>query len=626
MKKLPIQFKGGPGEGLENKQVLARLEVKSEGEGGILHIKAYALAFGNIDSWGDIIMPGALDDFLKSENADRMALCWQHDRRTVIGIITSKGVDDYGMWIEADILPTTAGNDAAILLKSGAVKEFSIGYRADKYRHEKREGYEYEIRILEAITVYEVSPVTIAANPNAIIVSAKADPEHDNNNPSPKTMNPDEIKALRESIEQAAAEKARAEVAAKIDEIKAKQQKIDQQEADINRMDQAIKAQQETIDGLKKRLEEKARATFMGAFKAAVEERKDDIEALLKSNSGSLKLSFDFNKDEVKTDYDVTVAGDITRIAWGAALDQNIAGPRTPANAFYESFAKETVNALFINWVEGEYTDQTAYVDELAAMADGNAAAVEKTRKMAKYGAHLLISSEVSDFFAALYEWAKGEAQKKMLAFADAEIFGGAGADTNDTTKKKIYGLKTQATAFSGIGTYEDATIADLLKDAKLQAGKFGYNLDKAFLNWADYATLNGMKDNNGRSIWDDKQELTIAGIRVLPTSTVDSGKLLAADSSVVKIKERPTYEVEIVRNAKLDGWDIYLRKGMQVLVKTPDKKGLIWVNSISSSIASITTTGLKGNVAALAGTIDETTGGIKTKDVTPAPAAGGDS
>ena len=89
-----IEFKAGP-EGLENKFGDARVEVKASGEDGILHIKAYALAFGNIDSWGDIIMPGACDEFLKSEDADRMALCYQHDRRTVIGKITDKGVDDY---------------------------------------------------------------------------------------------------------------------------------------------------------------------------------------------------------------------------------------------------------------------------------------------------------------------------------------------------------------------------------------------------------------------------------------------------------------------------------------------------------------------------------------------------
>ena len=271
MKRIPIQFKAGP-DGLETKQGDARLEVKADGEGGILHIKAYALAFGNIDSWGDIIMPGALDDFLKSEDADRMALCYQHERRTVIGKITDKGVDDYGMWIEADILPTTAGQDAAVLIKSGAIKEFYIGYRADRYHYEKREGYEYDIRILDAITVYECSPVTIAANPSAIVVSAKADPNHSsNNNPKPqKTMTPEEIKAMRESIEKEATEKIAAELKAKIQEIQAKQEKIDAQEKSIDNLDKTIKDQQETIKALQDKFKERAKATLFGALKAAV--------------------------------------------------------------------------------------------------------------------------------------------------------------------------------------------------------------------------------------------------------------------------------------------------------------------------------------------------------------------
>lgn len=603
-----IEFKAGP-EGLENKFGDARLEVKASGEDGILHIKAYALAFGNIDSWGDIIMPGACDDFLKGDDADRMALCYQHDRSTVIGKITDKGVDDYGMWIEADILPTTVGKDVAILLKSGAVKEFSIGYRADSYHYEKREGYEYDIRILDAITVYEVSPVTTAANRAAILVSAKSDPNHNTeNNPKPiNTMTPDEIKAMRESIEKAVAEKAAAELNAKIDEIKAKQQKIDEQQADIDKLDQSVKAQQLTIDDLKAKLQEKARETFIGAFKAAVEERKDDIQALLKKNSGSLKVEFDFER---KTDYDITVAGDVTRVAWGGALDTQISGARALPNPFYQVFRKENVNALFIHWLDGTYTDQTAYVDELAALPDGNAAAAESTRKLSKFGAHLLVSSEVTDFFTTLYDWARGKAQEKMLEFANKEIYKGAGADTDSTTKKKIYGLKGVATAFSGVGTYQDATIADLIKDAKIQAAKYGYTLNVAFMNWADYATLNGLKDANGRSIWDDREEFTVQGVRIYPSSEVSSGDMLLADTSCVTIKERPTYELEIVRNAKLDGWDVYLRKSLQVLVKSADTKGLIFIDAISTELAAITAEGALTTIAAgvdkLADTVNE--------------------
>ena len=602
MKRNPIQFKAGPAD-LETKFGDARLEVKASGENGILHIKAYALAFGNIDSWGDIIMPGAVDDFLKSDDADRMALCWQHERQTVIGKITAKGVDDYGMWIEADILPTTAGNDAAILLKSGAVKEFSIGYRADKYHYERREGYEYEIRILEAITVYEVSPVTIAANRSAIIVSAKADPAHqagakkDNNSTStPQTpnniMTPEEIKAMRESIEKAAAEKAAAEVKAQIAEIKAKQetieaqqQTIEEQQESIDGLDKTTKAQQQTIEELRKKIEAKARSTFMNAFKAAVEERKSDIEALIKANSGSLKISFDFDE---RKDADITVADDITRIAWGTTLDTSISAARVPANVFYEAFGKDTVNGLFFNWLEGTYTDATDYVDELAAMADSEAKAEEKTRRIAKFGAHLLVSSEVTDFFTALYDWARGKGQQKLLEFADKEIFNGAGADTSATTQKKVYGLKSQATAFAALGEYTDPTIADVLLDAIAQAKKEGFNANAAFVSYADEASFRGLKDKQGHYLYNEATGM-LGALRILPSRQLVSGKVLVADLSVVRLKERPTYELEIVRNAKLDGWDVYLRKSLQTLVKGPDKKGLIWIDSLSAAITAIT-------------------------------------
>ena len=151
------------------------VEIKSKSEDGkVLHIRAYACAFGNVDSWGDIIDPGACDDFLKSEDAKRMKLCYQHNSREVIGVITDKGVDSIGMWFEADVLDTSTGSDVQKLLLAKAIDEFSIGYYADKYHYEKMSGYDYDIRVLDAITIIEVSPVTRAANPKAILLDAKS--------------------------------------------------------------------------------------------------------------------------------------------------------------------------------------------------------------------------------------------------------------------------------------------------------------------------------------------------------------------------------------------------------------------------------------------------------------------
>ena len=153
---------------------------KAEKEDGSLHIKFYACCFGNIDSWGDIILAGACDAFLVSDDANRMKLCYQHDKTAVIGVITSKTADDHGLLVEADILPTTLGKDVIMLIKSGALNEFSIGYYPDKYHFEKLEGVADDVRVLEAITIREASIVSFAANPEAVLISAKNEENKDN--------------------------------------------------------------------------------------------------------------------------------------------------------------------------------------------------------------------------------------------------------------------------------------------------------------------------------------------------------------------------------------------------------------------------------------------------------------
>ena len=158
---------------IQYKTAQARIEVKEDSDSGKLHIKAYACAFNNVDSYGDIIAPHACDAWLASAEADRTALCYQHDMSDVIGVITNKGTDEYGLWIEADILPTTSGKDVQVLLKGGAINEFSIGYYTKDCHWEIKDGE--DVRILDNISIAEVSPVTRAANPRAVLVDMKSE-------------------------------------------------------------------------------------------------------------------------------------------------------------------------------------------------------------------------------------------------------------------------------------------------------------------------------------------------------------------------------------------------------------------------------------------------------------------
>lgn len=581
-----LEFKATPPGGeIQTKTAAARVEVKGEGEGGILHIKAYALAFGNIDSWGDIIMPGACDGFLAGPDADRMALCWQHDRATVIGKITDKGVDDYGMWIEADVLPTSAGNDAAILLKNGAVKEFSIGYRANKYHFEHKEGYDYDIRILEDITVVEVSPVTTAANPAAILISAKADPEH--NQESKQTINqtpsmtPEEIKEMQDRIEKAATEKVTAEIKSLQDKLTEAKSDTEAKEKEIENLDKSVKSLKAEIEKLGK---ERVITDFKSAFRAALEEKKDAI-----------KENFDAQKNNFSIDIEMKSASDIgTGLVnpnnfLSVAVDPTIHAAAPVANAFIVAFGIRPRTANKLGWIEATAQNGADYVAELAANTKkSDVSFAEKTRRFGKIAHTMRISTEFEDWFEQLYNYCVNEGVRMILNKLDQEIWNGLGADSGTgTSPDKIYGLKSQATAFSALGTYQDATIADVLFDAAAQIAKEGYNANVAFVTWADYASLRGIKDAAGNYIFDQARS-QLGGLRIYPTGRLFAGEAFVADTTCVEIFAGHGYELEFIRNGVYDAYDVFFRRAAQTKVSTPNKKGLIYVASVTTAKGAI--------------------------------------
>lgn len=589
-------------EGLETKQADARIEVKADAPDGVVAvIKAYVLAFGNVDRVGDVILPGACDKFLASEDADRMAICWQHDRATVIGKITDKGVDDYGLWIEAEILPTTAGKDAAILLKSGAVNQFSIGYRIDKYRYEKRAGYEYEVRVLEEITIYEASPVTVPANPKAVLVDAKAEPEQEeikteeeNNKPQNNQDMTEELKALQDQI---------AEVK------KTYEEKALEQEKSIENMDKTIQDQEKTIEALRVELKDKTPSDFKSAFRVALEEKKPMLKKAFDEQKNNFSIDI-----ELKTVYDIGTGLINPNGFLGIQVDPAINATPAVANAFIVAIGLRPRTANKLGWIEATAQNGADYVAELAQNTNkSDVAFAEVTRSFAKIAHTMRISTEFEDWFEQLYNYCVNEGVRMIWNKVDAEICNGAGVDV--TYPNKVYGLTGagQRTAFSALGSYQDATDADVLFDAAMQVAKEGFNANVAFVTWATYSGLRGLKDANGNYIFDQARSL-LGGLRVYPTSRLSSGEALVMDTNCVEIYAGNGFELEFLRNGAYDAYDVYFRKAVQVKVSTPNKKGVIYIASLATAKAAIN---VDGPVAALAGTVDSTAGAIKTKAVT---------
>ena len=561
---------------LESKASLADIEWKEAGEASdILTMKAYALAFGNVDSWGDIIAPGAVDEFLKSADFGRMALCYQHDIREVIGVITAAGVDEKGMWIEANVLPTTTGKDVQTLIRGGAIKEFSIGYYADEYHYEKRDGYMSDIRILDKITIIEVSPVTRAANEDAVLISAKAE-----------EVAPEELKEIETAGETAEEEKEskpinseNMEMEMKMAlesaqaELKAAKETAEKQSQEINNLDASIKAQQATIESLRKMVNEQP-MTYRKAMREALESKREEMAVFMKDGKGSYTVEFKLN-------------GGNNYVSYGVAQDAQVHAVPVLGNAFLLAFGTKSMDGARISWIEASTTKNVGYVEELAENANKTEVVfTEKQRRAAKIATYMEISSEVENWFDVLYEFCVAEGERLIMSDLDGKVWDGDGSDNANPTH--IYGLKNVAATFKKVGTYSNPTEGDVLIDAVAQIRKAGYAANVAIVSYGTEATLKGVKDKNGNPIY-DKVKGAIGQVAILPSDKVQDGEMVIADNSCADIFLANYYELEFSRKASHDAWRVDFRRRAQVKCATPKAAGIVYVANITTALEAIT-------------------------------------
>jgi HK97 family phage prohead protease len=133
------------------------------------HFEGYASVFRNVDSYGDVIEPGAFKKTI-TEHAKRVKVLWQHDPYTPIGKPVEMQEDNHGLYVKAKISQTDEGKRAIILMRDGVIDELSIGFNTVKDEWDK----ENNTRKIKEVKLWEFSPVTFAANDQAVITGVKS--------------------------------------------------------------------------------------------------------------------------------------------------------------------------------------------------------------------------------------------------------------------------------------------------------------------------------------------------------------------------------------------------------------------------------------------------------------------
>lgn len=136
--------------------------------------EGYGAVFNNVDSYREIVAPGAFADSLKAIQAsgDPLPALWQHNSKEPIGGYDLLVEDAHGLKVSGFLLKdhVTRAAEAYALMKRRVIKGMSIGYYVleDSWNEKDR------VRTLTKLDLQEISIVTFPANAEAQIESVKS--------------------------------------------------------------------------------------------------------------------------------------------------------------------------------------------------------------------------------------------------------------------------------------------------------------------------------------------------------------------------------------------------------------------------------------------------------------------
>ena len=121
----------------------------------------------------DVVLPGAFAKTIQEwgpSGANRIKILALHRYDWLpIGRPIELREDARGLYLKAQLSETSLGRDVLTLIKDGVLTELSIGYDPIKDELDRAAG----VRKLSEVRLYEISPVTWAMHPQALIASAK---------------------------------------------------------------------------------------------------------------------------------------------------------------------------------------------------------------------------------------------------------------------------------------------------------------------------------------------------------------------------------------------------------------------------------------------------------------------
>lgn len=161
------------GDVMDNRYLLLS-EAKASSGDAPGELEGYGNVSGILDRAEEIVEAGAYGDLVGFEVHGFGGV--GHDWMLPIGTIEEAREDSKGLWVRIKFHTTTRAQEVRTVvrerLERGKTVGLSIGYRVLEDAIETRDGK--QVRILKKIELFEVSVVTVPANPESLVAAAKS--------------------------------------------------------------------------------------------------------------------------------------------------------------------------------------------------------------------------------------------------------------------------------------------------------------------------------------------------------------------------------------------------------------------------------------------------------------------
>lgn len=132
--------------------------------------EGHAAIFGKLNSFDEVVVPGAFKKTLKSRSKHKVKMLRQHQQSAIIGVWEELREDSEGLFVRGRLLTEIqSAKETLILLKAKALDGLSIGFRTviEEFDHKKK------ITNLMEIDLFEISLVAIPSQAAALITSVR---------------------------------------------------------------------------------------------------------------------------------------------------------------------------------------------------------------------------------------------------------------------------------------------------------------------------------------------------------------------------------------------------------------------------------------------------------------------